>query len=530
MLSTSRRARARRGSRGSAVVAAATLVVTVVPAVLLSSPSTAAAPKVSSAVGPSSIWSATSARPQSVHSGNVRTVNPSSYGAYKLNLRALADVLKGAPVEGSRQASARGVRITVPAPTGELVSFDVVESPVMEDRLAAAHPEIKTYAGHAVGFADSIRLDISPFGFHASVRGDHPSWYVDPAYLNDGSLYLSYFGQSLPEPERGLVEPELSDQEISHVKSQGIGEGPDGLAKQRTYRLALLTDPSYAQFVAPGLNDGTQDPASNAAVLAAKTTLMNRVNEVYEDDLGVRMVLINDTDKLNLNTDAKANQPNGPCGVQRCFELVATPPTTTAQTPILANGCTSPNLARTRLVIGQLIGAANFDIGHLGLGINGGGVASLGVVGGNSKAQGCTGLPTPIGDFYAIDYVAHEMGHQFAGNHTFNGTQLNCSGGNRNAGTSVEPGSGTSVMAYAGICQQDNLQPHSDPYFSERSQTEIGSYINSALGNVNEVDSAAFTGFDGTDSYTLTFGPVTTGTITRGGGYTPAAIKAAIES
>src|SRR5207342_638408 len=184
-----------------------------------------------------------------------------------------------------------------------------------------------------------------------------------------------------------------------------------------------------------------------------------------------------------------------------------------------------------RFVIGQIIGASNYDIGHLGLGQPGGGVANLGVVGRSNKAGGCTGIPTPVGDFYAVDYVAHEMGHQFSGNHPFNGNQLNCSGGNRNAGTSVEPGSGTSVMAYAGICQQDNLQPHSDPYFSERSQTEIGSYVNSVLGNVNEVQSVAFTSFDATDSFTLTFpGVGTTATIARGTNYTAAGIKAAIEN
>src|SRR5262249_6619180 len=152
---------------------------------------------------------------------------------------------------------------------------------------------------------------------------------------------------------------------------------------------------------------------------------MNRVDQVYEDDLSIQMQLIANTDQLNLNTWGAATAPNGPCGSAACF--------TQAQ----VTGCSST--ARARLVLRQLVGASTYDIGPLALGQPGGGVANLGVVGRSNKAGGCTGIPTPIGDFYAIDYVAHEMGHQFSGNHPFNGTQLNCSGGNRNAATSTEP-------------------------------------------------------------------------------------------
>ena len=175
-------------------------------------------------------------------------------------------------------------------------------------------------------------------------------------------------------------------------------------------------------------------------------------------------------------------------------------------------GCSST--ARARFVIGQIIGASNYDIGHLALGQPGGGVANLGVVGRANKAGGCTGIPTPIGDFYAIDYVAHEMGHQFSGNHPFNGNQLNCSGGNRSAANSVEPGSGSSIMAYAGICLTDDLQPHSDPYFSERSLQEISTYTSSNQAAINEVQTASLRHFGGgNEVQVVTFGP----------GYAPAA-------
>jgi hypothetical protein len=442
----------------------------------------------------------------------------------------------------------------------------------MEPGLAEKHPDIKTYAGRGIDDkAATIRFDLTPLGFHASVRGPSGIWYIDPFYHLDQSVYISYFGRDLKNQHGPFVENEVDDASIAAdhsfyksgqtVKLQGVGFGSrtlitvkvydaethsitrkltvesddhgsfeiefaatsDGaagklnieaaegfeqadtgyevLSKQqlslpkgespliatgsvlRIYRLALITDPGYATFFGGPAN-----------VTPAKVTLINRVDQLYEEDLSIRMILVANNDLVNLDTWGQAVGPNGPCGAAGCF--------TQAQ----VTGCS--NIARNRFVIGQIIGASNYDIGHLALGQPGGGIASLGVIGRSSKASGCTGIPTPVGDFYAVDYVAHEMGHQFSGNHPFNGNQLNCSAGNRNAANSVEPGSGSSVMAYAGICLTDDLQRHSDPYFSERSQQEITTYTTSSPAAINEVQTASLSHFGGgNEVQVVTLGP-----------------------
>ena len=180
-------------------------------------------------------------------------------------------------------------------------------------------------------------------------------------------------------------------------------------------------------------------------------------------------------------------------------------------------------------MIGQLIGASSYDIGHIGMGLNGGGVAFLGVVGDDFKGGGCTGVTRPVGDLFAVDYVAHEIGHQFGGDHTFEGTAGSCAG-NIGSATSVEPGSGVTVMAYAGICATDNLQPHSDPYFSQRSIDEISGYVGASLGSNSEVQTVSLTGFAPGGSFRLTYNGQQSALISRGVNYTAAAVKAAIQA
>ncbi len=508
----------------------------------------------------------------------------SRFHATTLDLPGMQSLTASAPREQSR-AVASALTISLPAPDGSFQRFVLEESPIMEEGLAAKHPEIKTYRGKGLDDPNAtLRMDITPLGLHASVRSPNGGWYVDPYYKNDTSVYAAYSRADLVNPRAPLVEGRLDESALTlsrslynqgdSVQVSGSGFKPgasvelavraegdevplqtlrviadksgnisvtlpagvrsgaysisasNGNAAEasflvvdadvsaravgdqlRTYRLALVTDPSYASYFGA------------ANVTAAKVTLINRVTQIYEEETSIRLVLIDATDRLNLNTAADMTGANGPCGGDACY--------TTAQ----AATCGSGTLTRNRVVTGLLAGASNFDIGHIGLGLNGGGIASLGVVGLNSKAQGCTGIPTPVGDFYAVDYVAHEMGHQFAGNHTFNGTQSNCSTSNRNAGTSVEPGSGSSIMAYAGICGTDNLQPHSDPYWSQRSFDEITAHTSAAEQTLNEVQMGVLSGFNTNgQQFQLSYNGNLSAPIVRGSNYTTTGIKAAIES
>jgi hypothetical protein len=450
-------------------------------------------------------------------------VSPDHFQAFRVDTAQVSAALADAPRAGSEQTT----EFSVPTPSGGVEHFAVQRTTLMQPKLAAAHPEIQTWAGRSLDHrGTSIAMDLTPMGFHASVRpaNGQRAWYVDPAYNVRGTTtHLSYYGGSLARQARQVAEREMPEVQKAIAKRTAKARA-GATVQQRVYRLALATDPTYASYF--GAENVTDE----------KVTLMNRVNQIYNDDLAINMVLVGDNDKLNFDTDAEAFDPGGPCGDNACFVNAPEAMDTGAYVTGQLAFCDVGTLVRNQTVLGQVIGASNYDIGHIVLGNDGGGIAGLDVVGSIEKGQGCTGIPTPTGDYMAVDYTAHEMGHQFGGNHTFNGTQWNCSGGNRNAGTSVEPGSGTSVMAYAGICRQDNLQLHSDPYFSQRSQDEIGTYTSSPAPPPIEVQDVALTGFHSNgDTVTIGYpGNPLTFTLVRGGtgptAYNAANIEAAVET
>ncbi|MBK6315297.1 MAG: hypothetical protein IPF53_13590 [Blastocatellia bacterium] len=375
-----------------------------------------------------------------------RQIVPQLYRVFELDEASLAETLDRAPLEFSAAAKTGApVVMNLPMPDGSMQRFRIQESPVMEPALAARRPDLRTFIAQGIDDpAAAMRFDRTPAGFHAMVLSPNGTVFVDPYRKNDTRTYISYYKRDYVR-DTGWRCDTVDDPIDSAASKLGDTRVPSG-SNLRTYRLALACTGEYAAF-----HGGTVPLVETEYV-----TLVNRLNSVYEVDLAVRMVLVANNSSV-------------------IFTNSATDPYTNS------NGSTM--LGQNQTTCTNVIGSANYDIGHV-VSTGGGGVAGLGVVCNTSnKARGVTGLPSPIGDAFYIDFVAHEMGHQFAGSHTFNGNAGNCSGGNRTASSAYEVGSGSTIQAYAGICGAQNLQPNSDAYFHARSYDQMVAFTTTGSGN-----------------------------------------------
>ena len=380
-----------------------------------------------------------------------RKINPAAYKTFELSYMPFKLMLQTAPHERNNKLRNTNFIVNLPMPDGSMQRFRIVEYAMMEQGLSDNYPELRTFYGEGIDNPlAGIRLDLTYAGFHAmiSTGTDNGAIFIDPATNGTNRYYTVYYKKDCPRPENNFVCDFVNSEDAGKEITPVIDAQGDQL---RTYRLALACTGEYAAVFG----------ATVPLVLSEMTTAMNRVNGVYEKDVAARMVIIANNNLLvflNASTDPYTNN----------------------------NGSTM--LGQNITTCNTIIGSANYDVGHV-FSTGGGGVAYLGVICTNNKAGGVTGLPNPIGDPFYIDYVAHEMGHQFGGNHTFNSTTSSCGGGNRAASAAYEPGSASTIMGYAGICGADNLQPNSDAYFHVHSILEIRNHIVSGSGNT----CAAFT-------------------------------------
>ena len=381
-----------------------------------------------------------------------REIIPQKYQTFSLDMTSLKNKLASAPWDKITPIDQSNCIISLPIANGQIQSFRVVYAPVMEEPLANAYPQIKTYSIRGIDdvYANG-KIDVTEFGFHGMIRSVNGDIFIDPFCRGNVSDYISYYVNDFKKDPSQML-PEVGVLDNPEYK-MGVGvQSPPATcvgANLRTYRLAVACTGEYA-VAATGL------PAPTVAQTLAKiVTSVNRVDGVYETDVAVRMVLV--------ATETAVVFTSG------------------ASDPFTGNNNASVLINESQTVCNANIGSANYDIGHT-FSTGGGGLAMLGCVCGSSKARGITGSSNPVGDPYDIDYVAHEMGHQFAGNHTFNALTSSCNG-NRNASTSVEPGSGITIMGYAGICGTNDLAPNSIAYFHAISYDEIVNFTNLGSGN-----------------------------------------------
>ncbi len=380
---------------------------------------------------------------------------PQSFSTKQLNQGELGELLSRAPLEFTDEAANKQVILTLPMPNGKLARFKVEESPIMEPSLAAQYPEIKTYSGQGIDEPSATtRFDWSPRGLHAIILSDEGTSFIEPVSSFDTTSYISYFNHDMSTDDLTL-SCLLSDDELADAEQRGISlNQADSEAALvtgttlRTYRLAVAATAEFTQQYGGG---------NVANTLAKITTLVNQVTAIYRKEATITFQLVANESAIIFTDTATDGYTNS--------------------SPVAM-------LAENQTKLNAVIGAANYDIGHVlgGIAVGPGsisfsGVASIGVICSSNKARGVSTMGGGVSSFphsIIVGGVTHEIGHQFSAPHSFNSTSNGCSG-NRTAAGAYEPGSGSTIMGYS-ICGSDNLQNLPDLYFHTGSLEQILSH------------------------------------------------------
>ena len=378
-----------------------------------------------------------------------------SYHALRLNKDSLSRLLARAPMERAGALRNSLAVLSLPMPDGSFQRFHIEESPVLDVGLAARFPAIKSYRGQGIDDATAtVRFDWTPLGFHALVlSAAHPPVNVQPTDRNDLTTYASYYHQN------AAFECSVDERLEKIASARATPTSPTGanVAVGTTLRTERIAVAATWEFC----NDPAIGGDTLAGTIAAINAYLNATNAIYERELAIHMNLVDAPQIIY----ASNNSVCGPTNSDPC-NAANDPYTNSSQSTMLNE--VDPD-------INAKVGAANFDVGHV-LGTGSAGVAARGVVCDSFKAVGATRLYGPPGNSGAVSLWAHELGHQHGAAHSFNGTDGNC-GPARSATTAWEPGSGTTLMSYAGICFSDNVAGGSELRFHNGSFNQIMTYL-----------------------------------------------------
>ncbi|MFK7781203.1 reprolysin-like metallopeptidase, partial [Psychroserpens sp.] len=361
---------------------------------------------------------------------------------FALNTENLRQTLANVPQRG-KFTNGSNVVMSFPNANGDFERFRIFEASVMQPELAERYPEIKSYAGQGIDDPSAvIRFSVTPLGFQ-SIRfsANKPATFIE-TLTDDASVY-SVFTRANKINIDNDFECSVTESMNNTMNSQNISFRNADDSILRTYRLVVSTTGEYTNY-----HGGTK-----ALALAAIVQTMTRVNGIFETDFNVTMVLINNTDDVIYTSTSSDPYGNSTGGYNSALQSTLT----------------------------SVIGESNYDIGHLFANLqNNGNAGCIGCVCvNNQKGSGWTSATVPEGEFFDVDYVAHEMGHQFGANHTwtFNG--------NEGTNVQVEPGSGTTIMSYAGITGATDVEQNVTPNFHAVSIEQVTDYVKTTSCQTN---------------------------------------------
>lgn len=384
------------------------------------------------------------------------------FEVYNLNLDTFKNEILQAPFRFEGATS--DVKLTFPVGNSNYQTFTMYKAQTMSDELATKYPAISSYVGASKDKKSSIRLTLTSQGMFGSVSTTNGYLYINP-YTSSGKEYQVFFRKNtVNNLEFSCLFDEQIDAEAQASNSNISNLADVNDSKLRSYRLAVAATGEYSSYhVGQTGNNGSTDAVKKQAVVEAIVAVVDRLNVIYERDAGVTFTLVDNENIIYLDGSSDPFDNNN--------------------TGVLIN--------QSQTIIDGFVGTANYDIGHT-FSTGAGGLAQLfSVCSNQGKARGVTGITAPIGDAYAVDFVAHEVGHQFSATHTFNSSTNSC-GPNRTNATAVEPGSGSTIMAYAGLCAGENVQFSSDPHFHAVSINQIYTNVTLLSGSncAQEIDIA----------------------------------------
>lgn len=388
---------------------------------------------------------------------------------YKLDINLIREQLKNAVEMG---VNAKPVVVSVPTLEGKVQKFNVYSFPVVVKELADQY-QLGSYIGTAVDDpTQQIRFSLAPNDFQSMLFKNGNYEFIEPVDKATG-LYAVHpkteklgnkaFTCSTMENPNAVKEVQsLYDNAKTFTHQPGtFNKSSD--KKYRTMRLVVSVTGEYTTYFGgvPG-------------ALAQINATLTRVNGVFEKDFALHLNLQSYPGLIytDATTDPYSDASVGTASAN-------------------SNNAQGWNI-QLQQTLSVNVGSANYDIGHL-FGASGGG--------GNAGCIGCvcidpTGTPAtslskqkgsgftspgnaiPSGDSFDIDYVAHEMGHQLGANHTF-------SHAIEGTGVNMEPGSGSTIMGYAGITgATTDVQAHSDAYFHKASITQVQTNLNAKTCDV----------------------------------------------